>query len=81
MIKIFQQTNENNVSIMFPKNEITIVTIILYILKEHEHVVAGKSTNNAVKSNLGSLCNIREYGIFFFFFFKSMIYSLYALIV
>ena len=43
MIKIFQQTNENNVSIMFPKNEITIVTIILYILKEHEHVAVDAS--------------------------------------
>ena len=30
---------------------ITIVTIILYIPKEHEHVVAGKSTNNVVESS------------------------------
>ena len=34
--------------------EITIITIILYVLyipKVHEHVVAGKSTNNVVESS------------------------------
>ena len=43
--------NENNVSILFPKNEISIVTIVLYIPKEHEHVAVVRNINSVVVNN------------------------------
>ena len=45
---------------------ITIVTIILYIPKVHEHVAVEKNINNVVENKLANPHKIRENASFFF---------------
>ena len=44
---------------------ITIVTIILYIPKVHEHVVREKNINNVVVNNTKNPCKIKIYEGFY----------------
>ena len=44
---------------------ITIVTIILYILKEHEHVALVRNISNVVVNKLANPHKIRDCGFFY----------------